>query len=101
MKKTLVLAAIAPLFLAAACASTAGGGSASMAASTPSSGAKYCKKDRLNTAGDGFECNWSSTVADACETSNVNTVKKSAVNVGPNNAGRCSNGAWLVSVQTK
>ena len=100
MKKTLILAAIAPLFLAAACASTAGGGG-SMAAATPSSGAKYCKKDRLNTAGDNLECNWASSVADACETTNMNTVKKSTVNVGPNNAGRCSNGAWLVSVQTK
>lgn len=99
MKKTL-LVALAPMFLAAACAtgvntSTSGNASASAA------GVQYCKKDRLATEGDALVCNWAASVADACELNNVASVKKSAVRAEPANAGRCSNGQWLVSVTSK
>ena len=100
MKQTLVLA-IAPLFLAAACASTGGNSGTAPTASASMSGAQYCKKDRLETAGDAYVCNWSSSTAEACETNNLVTMKKSAVAGAPAGAGRCGNGQWLVSVTTK
>jgi hypothetical protein len=100
MKKTLILA-LAPLFIAAGCATGAVSASAAGNASAPASGAQYCKKDRLATEGDALVCNWAASVADACELNNVASVKKSTVSAGPANAGRCSNGQWLVSVTTK
>ena len=103
MKKTLALA-IAPLFLAAACTSTGSGGGGLMAApaaKVAAAGSQYCKKDRLDSAGDAWACNWSASTSDACETNNISTMKKSAIAAGPDNAGRCGNGQWLVSVTTK
>lgn len=99
MKKTL-LVAVAPLFLAAACATGVNTSVGAAASATPT-GVQYCKKDRLATEGDALVCNWATTVADACELNNVATVKKNAVRAEPANAGRCSNGQWLVSVTAK
>ena len=97
--KKLHLIAAAPLVLLAACAgtpaaSTAGAGSAA-------AGTQYCKKDRLATEGDTLVCNWSASAAEACDNSNIGTLRKSAVANGPTNAGRCGNGQWLVTVTTK
>lgn len=96
MKKTLLLAA--PFVFLAACAGTGNGANV---AAAPTGGAQYCKKDRLATEGDNLVCTWSATISDACENTNLTMVKKSSVSSGPANAGRCHNGQWLVSVQTK
>ena len=98
MKKTLILAA--PLLMLAACAAP-GGADTRVAAAAPAAGTQFCKKDRLASEGDSLSCNWSPTFADACENTNLSTVKKSAVAGGPSNAGRCGNGQWLVSVTTR
>jgi hypothetical protein len=99
LKKTLILA-LAPLVVAAGCA-TGVATSTTGASTTAASGTQYCKKDRLATEGDALVCNWAASVADACETNNVASVKKSAVSGAPANAGRCGNGQWLVSVTAK
>jgi hypothetical protein len=99
MNKLLALA-IAPLLIASGCASMEGGGGSSAVASAPSTGVQYCNKDHLAANADSLVCNWAPTIAGACETNNVTSLKKSAVNVGPTNAGRCKNGAWLTSVTT-
>ena len=96
MKKIVLLAV--PLMFLAACAATGNGGTL---AAAPTGGAQYCKKDRLGTEGDNLVCTWSPTISEACENTNLSAMKKSAVSSGPTNAGRCGNGAWLVSVQTK
>ena len=98
MKKTRILAA--PLLMLAACAAP-GGGATHVAAAAPAAGTQFCKKDRLASEGDSLSCNWSPTFADACENTNLATVKKSAITSGPGNAGRCGNGQWLVSVTTR
>jgi hypothetical protein len=96
MKKALLLAA--PLSVLAACAGSPAMRTAEVAAGA---GPQYCKKDRLASEGDAWVCNWASSKADACETSNIATLRKASVASGPDNAGRCGNGQWLVSVTTK
>ena len=100
MKKTLALA-IAPMFLAAACAT--GGPSTSVASSAAAApaGAQYCKKDRLSTEGDALVCNWSTSMAEACASNYSSSLAKGAVRSGPQDASRCANGQWLVTVTTK
>ena len=99
MNKVLALA-VAPMFLAAACA---GGPSASVASTSAAApaGAQYCKKDRLATEGDALVCNWSASMAEACASNYSSSVSKGAVRSGPQDASRCANGQWLVSVTTK
>ena len=99
MNKALIIAA--PLvLLATACAAPAGNGGTNVA-SAAASGAQYCKKDKLFTEADGLTCTWSATASDACENTNLTTVRKSAVAAGPASAGRCGNGQWLVTVTTR
>ena len=98
MQKT-VFAALATLALAAGCAT--GGPTASTAGASAAAGAQYCKKDRLSTEGDTLVCNWAATVKEACASDFSGSVSRSAVRAGPQDAGRCANGQWLVSVTTK
>lgn len=99
MNKTLILTA--PLLMLAAACAAPGGGATHAAAAAPAAGTQFCKKDRLFTEGDSLSCNWAATFADACENTNLTSMKKSAVANGPSNAGRCGNGQWLVSVTTR
>jgi len=92
------LLAVAPLLVLTACAGSPVMRTAEIAAGP---GTQYCKKDRLATEGDALVCNWAASASDACENSNLGTLKKSAVASGPTNGGRCGNGQWLVSVTTK
>ena len=98
--KKLHLALVAPLAMLAACAGApvASTGSTSGAAA---SGSQYCKKDRLATEGEALVCNWAASAAEACENTNIGTVRKGSVSSGPTNAGRCGNGQWLVTVTTR
>ena len=98
MTKILAVA-VAPMFLAAACAGGPSASVASTSAATPA-GAQYCKKDRLSTEGDQLVCNWSTSVAEACASNYSSSVSKGAVRAGPQDATRCANGQWLVSVTT-
>ena len=98
MKLTRMIVAT-PLVALASCA---GGPQASSGdAYTGSSGAQYCKRDRLTTQGDKLACPWAATFAQACENTNLSTLAKDAVASGPTNAGRCANGQWMVTVTTK
>jgi hypothetical protein len=98
MNKALILAA--PLVMLAACAAPAGnvnGGSAKVAAAS-STGAQYCKKDRLTANASELTCTWSPSASEACENVNLSTLTRASVASEPANAGRCGNGQWLVSV---
>jgi hypothetical protein len=65
-------------------------------------GTYFCWKERLNTAGDALVCNWESSVGDACRAARLTTpLAKGSVATGPKDAGRCTNGQWLVQVTTK
>ena len=97
MKSTPMLVAVSLIALAG-CAGVPQASTAS--SSTATTGAQYCKRDRLGDQGDKLVCTWSASIADACENSNPGEVPKSAVASGPTNAGRCANGQWLVSVTT-
>lgn len=61
-------------------------------------GTLYCWKERLSTEGDDLVCNWERSIAEACRSSGVVTLKKGAVAKGPTSAGLCANGQWLVAV---
>jgi hypothetical protein len=99
MNKALILAA--PLVALAACAGPAGTTAKTQVASAASSGAQYCKKDRLTANASELTCTWSPSISDACENTNLTTLSASSVSSGPASAGRCGNGQWLVSVTTK
>jgi len=90
---------VIPLVLLAGCASapSATNGAQAQAAT----GSYYCWKNKLETGGDKLVCNWARSAADACRSIEVVTVNKSAVSSGPKEAGRCTNGEWLVQVTTK
>jgi hypothetical protein len=95
-KLNLLLAA--PLAVLAACG---GMPTASTSGAIAPMSTQYCQRDRLATEGDALVCNWSSSVSAACESTNPTTVRKSTVAKGPANAGRCTNGQWLLSVTTQ
>jgi hypothetical protein len=100
MNKLLVVAAFAIVPLAG-CA-TADGSGTSARAQPMAAGSYYCWKDRLNTVGDALACNWQSSVGEACRaTAFSTTLSKGSVAAGPEDAGRCANGQWLVQVTTK
>ncbi len=88
----------APLAVLAACG---GMPTASTSGAIAPMSTQYCQRDRLATEGDALVCNWASSVSAACETTGATSVRKSTVAKGPSNAGRCSNGQWLVSVSTQ
>ena len=68
------------------------------AAAPTQAGTYYCWKDKLATNGDNLSCNWERERHVACETTYPVTISKSRVSAGPTDAGRCSNGQWLVMV---
>ena len=98
MKSTPMLVAVSLIALAG-CAGVPQASTAS--SSTATTGAQYCKRDRLGDHDDKLVCTWSASIADACENTNVSEVPKSAVASGPTSAGRCGNGQWLVTIATK
>lgn len=99
MKATL-LAALAPLALLAACAGAPA--QRTTVASSPPAGTQYCWKERLSAERDGYFCNWASSVADACRSTDFRAVPRGAVASGPSDARRrCDNGEWLVQITTK
>jgi Flp pilus assembly protein TadD len=101
MKKLLVVAALLSLPLAG-CATADGSSRATPGAQATASGSYYCWKDRLNTQGDQLLCNWEQSAGDACRSSAIVTpLAKGSVASGPKDAGRCTNGQWLVQVTTK
>jgi hypothetical protein len=99
MNKLLIVAAflIVPL---AGCA-TADGAKSGTRAQTIAAGTYFCWKDRLNSEGEALVCNWEGSVADACKSSYSTSLAKGSVATGPKDAGRCTNGQWLVQVTTK
>jgi hypothetical protein len=99
MNKLLVVATflIVPL---AGCAA-ADGSRTSARATTVAAGTYFCWKDKLNAQGDALVCNWEGTEADACKSSYSTSLAKISVSTGPKDAGRCTNGQWLVEVTTK
>jgi hypothetical protein len=99
MNKLLVVAAflIVPL---AGCAAADGSKPAARAASM-AAGTYFCWKDKLNPQGDALVCNWEGSVGDACKSGYSSSLARSAISTGPSDAGRCSNGQWLVQVTTK
>ncbi|HUP29388.1 MAG TPA: hypothetical protein VM122_04385 [Usitatibacter sp.] len=97
MKKLTLLVA-APLAVLAACAGTP---TANTTSSYAPMSTQYCQRDRLTTEGDALVCNWAASVSAACDGTSATTVRKSTVAKGPANAGRCSDGRWLVSVTTQ
>ena len=96
---------LVPMLVAAALPLVAGCAAAPQGsitgASAGSTGAQYCKRDRLTNQEDQLVCTWSDSIADACENTNVSRIAKSAVASGPGSAGRCGNGQWLVTVTTR
>jgi hypothetical protein len=99
MNKLLVVAAclIVPL------AGCAAGDGARTSARAPdrAAGTYFCWKDKLNPEGEALVCNWEGSVAEACKSGYSTSLAKSSVAAGPKDAGRCSNGQWLVQVTTK
>ena len=94
-KLTLAAAAAA---LAAGCA---GNPPARTAAASADKGTLYCWKERLVAEGDSLACNWEASAGDACRSSGLTSIKRSAVASGPRDATLCNNGQWLVAVTTR
>jgi hypothetical protein len=61
-----LLAASAVAVLLSACAANSGAPAAS-ANATSASATMVCHKDKLNIVGAKFECNWASSVKEACD----------------------------------
>jgi hypothetical protein len=99
MKKLLVVAAF--LIVPVAGCATADGSKSAARAQTLAAGTYFCWKDKLNPEGDALVCNWEGSVGDACKSGYSSSLAKSAITAGPKDAGRCSNGQWLVEVTTK
>jgi hypothetical protein len=99
MNKLLVAAAfvIVPL---AGCA-TADGARTSTRAQAMAAGTYFCWKEKLNPEGDALVCNWEGSTSDACKSSSSSPLARGSIATGPKDAGRCSNGQWLVQVTTK
>jgi len=95
MKRLLCLAPVAA-WLLASCASVQ-----TAVVDTGGSSTQYCWKDRLMDDGKSLTCNWVANRADACEATHRSALAKSAVSTGPEAAGRCNNGQWLMRVTTK
>ena len=95
MKRLLCLAPAAA-WLLVSCASVE-----TAVVDTAGSSTRYCWKDRLMDDGRGLTCNWVASRADACEATMRSTLPRSAVSTGPEAAGRCNNGQWLMRVTTK
>ncbi len=101
MRKLLCVAVVPALFLLSSCATvgTTGGGQAVQAKSGAS---YYCWKNRLTDDGGKLMCNWEDSVSAACS-GGISSIpmEKGAVGSGPKDAGRCTNGQWLVQVTTR
>lgn len=100
MKKARCIA-ILPMLLLWGCASVGGGGGGGDGAEAPRASTYYCWKDTLNNRGDTLACNWESNRMDACRLKNHSTLARDAIASGPEDAGRCDNGQWLVKVTTR
>ena len=97
-----IAVALAGALVVSACATSGGKPAATSAASQQvSAGTYYCWRDKLVTDGDTLVCNWEKDRMNACEVAFPVTIKRSAVSVGPSDAGRCNNGQWLVVVTTR
>ncbi len=98
--KSLSALALASLAFASACA-TGGSlpGAVATAASAP--GTKYCWKHRLVPNDGELACNWAPSAAEACRLDDTHYIPQKSVESGPKDAGRCTNGQWLVSVTTR
>ncbi|HYC36994.1 MAG TPA: hypothetical protein VEC19_11260 [Usitatibacter sp.] len=94
----LVLAASA--FTLVACASTSPAPMAGASSASASKATYYCWKDRLYAEGDGYSCNWETSVAAACSSNGTRTFRKGEVSGTPKPAGMCKTGEWLVAVTT-
>ena len=94
--KTLRCLAALPAFLLAACASVE-----TAVVSTGGGPTRLCWKDSLIDDGKSLSCNWETSKSEACRSTNRTLLPKESVASGPENAGRCDNGQWLVRVTTK
>lgn len=68
---------------------------------TGGSATQYCWKESFVDEGTNLRCNWVASRKEACETTYRTTLAKSAIASGPEAAGRCNNGQWLVQVTLK
>jgi hypothetical protein len=97
MKRLIGMATVAiAALLLASCASvqTATG-------DTGGSATQYCWKESFVDEGTSMSCNWVASRKEACETTYRTALAKSAIASGPESAGRCNNGQWLVQVTLK
>jgi hypothetical protein len=95
----LLCVAIAAIFPLAGCA-TAPTAPAVAAASTASGPMMFCWKGRLTGDGGKMSCNWESSKEEACKSASFTTLEGGRYSE-PQAAGMCSNGQWLVAVQSK
>jgi hypothetical protein len=95
MNKALCVA-VAPIIFLASCASVE-----KVAANGSGPATYYCTKTRLQAQGENLVCNWEASARDACRSSNLASLEKSAVASGPNEASRCETGDWLIAVTTR
>jgi hypothetical protein len=94
-----LLAASAVAVLLSACAANSAAPVANVAAA---SGTMVCHKDRLNIVGTEFECNWASSVKEACDgIVKSSRIAQAAAISAPTPASRCASGQWLVAVMMK
>jgi hypothetical protein len=96
-----LLGACAVAALLSACAAN----SAAPAVNTntaSSSATMVCHKDKLNIVGAEFECNWASSVKEACDgIVKSSRIAQTAATSAPTPASRCASGQWLVVVTMK
>jgi carbohydrate-selective porin OprB len=96
-----LLAASAVAVLLSACAANSAAPAAS-ANATSASGTMVCHKDKLNIVGTEFECNWASSVKEACDgIVKSSRIAQAAATSAPTPASRCASGLWLVALTMK
>jgi len=101
MKLTLFVTAASVLVLSACAGVQTSQGTTTAATAAGGSGTMYCWKRSLEETGGTLLCNWEASTSDACKSIAQVPLAKGSVASGPRDAGRCTNGEWLVAVSTK
>jgi hypothetical protein len=96
-----VIGACAAAALLSACATNSAAPTAN-ANTTAAAGTMVCHKDKLNVVGAELDCNWASSVREACDgIVKSSRISQTAITATPAAASRCANGLWLVQVTMK
>lgn len=78
-----------------------GGNRAMVTSSGTGKGAMYCMDGKLNQVAGGYRCTWARSHKEACDATEVTTVRSDAIASGPVKGGMCSHGDRIVHVVLK